>query len=303
MNALPPNVAAVLDRLTDPVLFIHGEIFHSQQVTAASKENRLSPHPYRRARESRTLGSMAEKVAVEKVVFATLTGAVRWSGGTTLLRKGRRYAASDPLVVERPTLFQAGDPGNEPRSTVPPRPTRRCWVCGAEFAFRQGHMRYCGATCRRRRERWLAGMARKVLRGAGADPRRPDASCSVAEARGWLAGVVAHLDVVQRFSGYVVGRCDPGDAVGPGPRQSDPDIRWSLPGRGDLQAACRSEVPRLSEMVHGGREFVAAVERRAAEVARSRVRPADPDRAERLARLDDEVSGWLARLDGEPADV
>jgi len=43
--------------------------------------------------------------------YANRTGAVRWSGGTTLLRKGQSADDDHPLVRERPDLFDDNEPG------------------------------------------------------------------------------------------------------------------------------------------------------------------------------------------------
>lgn len=43
--------------------------------------------------------------------YATMSGAVRWSGGTTLLRKGQSADDTHPLVLERPDLWTDVAPG------------------------------------------------------------------------------------------------------------------------------------------------------------------------------------------------
>ncbi|MGW3346790.1 hypothetical protein ACWDA3_26055 [Nonomuraea rubra] len=43
--------------------------------------------------------------------YSKVTGAVRWSGGTTLLERGMSAAEDHPLVVERPDLFTDEAPG------------------------------------------------------------------------------------------------------------------------------------------------------------------------------------------------
>jgi hypothetical protein len=43
--------------------------------------------------------------------YSKIAGAVRWSGGTTLLRKGQSADDDHPLVLERPRLFTAVAPG------------------------------------------------------------------------------------------------------------------------------------------------------------------------------------------------
>lgn len=52
--------------------------------------------------------------------YSKVTGAVRWSGGTTLLRKGQTADPDHPLVKERPDLFDESVPG--PSLSVP-KPT------------------------------------------------------------------------------------------------------------------------------------------------------------------------------------
>ena len=54
--------------------------------------------------------------------YANVTGAVRWSGGTTLLHKGMTADEGHPLVKERPDLFDDTVPGaslTAPRSAAP----------------------------------------------------------------------------------------------------------------------------------------------------------------------------------------
>jgi hypothetical protein len=45
------------------------------------------------------------------VKYSKIAGAVRWSGGTTLLRKGQSADDDHPLVRERPSLFTDVAPG------------------------------------------------------------------------------------------------------------------------------------------------------------------------------------------------
>lgn len=45
--------------------------------------------------------------------YARITGAVRWSGGTTILHKGMSADDDHPLVKERPDLFDDEAPGAE----------------------------------------------------------------------------------------------------------------------------------------------------------------------------------------------
>lgn len=54
--------------------------------------------------------------------YSTVTGAVRWSGGTTLLHRGQSADNDHPLVKERPDLWTDKAPGaslSTPRSTRP----------------------------------------------------------------------------------------------------------------------------------------------------------------------------------------
>jgi hypothetical protein len=43
--------------------------------------------------------------------YSKIAGAVRWSGGTTLLRKGQSADDDHPLVKERPHMFTDEPPG------------------------------------------------------------------------------------------------------------------------------------------------------------------------------------------------
>lgn len=43
--------------------------------------------------------------------YSKVTGAVRWSGGTTILGKGTSADDDHPLVLERPDLFTDEAPG------------------------------------------------------------------------------------------------------------------------------------------------------------------------------------------------
>jgi hypothetical protein len=45
------------------------------------------------------------------VKYSKVAGAVRWSGGTTLLRKGQSADDDHPLVAERPNLWTDEAPG------------------------------------------------------------------------------------------------------------------------------------------------------------------------------------------------
>lgn len=54
--------------------------------------------------------------------YSTFTGAVRWSGGTAILRKGQSADDDHPLVKERPKLWTDVPPGASlatPRSGPP----------------------------------------------------------------------------------------------------------------------------------------------------------------------------------------
>lgn len=45
--------------------------------------------------------------------YANLSGSVRWSGGTIVLRKGQSIDDAHPLLAERPDLFDDQEPGAE----------------------------------------------------------------------------------------------------------------------------------------------------------------------------------------------
>lgn len=57
--------------------------------------------------------------------YAKVTGAVRWSGGTTLIHSGMSADDDHPLVKERPDLFDDAVPGaslSAPKPTPTPAP-------------------------------------------------------------------------------------------------------------------------------------------------------------------------------------
>lgn len=54
--------------------------------------------------------------------YAACSGAVRWSGGLTVLSPGQSIADDHPLVVERPDLFTEAEP--EPDIKMPAKPGR-----------------------------------------------------------------------------------------------------------------------------------------------------------------------------------
>lgn len=56
-------------------------------------------------------------------LYSTCSGAVRWSGGLTVLSPGQSIADDHPLAVERPDLFTGDEP--EPDIKVPAKPGRR----------------------------------------------------------------------------------------------------------------------------------------------------------------------------------
>ncbi|MFI1030738.1 hypothetical protein [Streptomyces sp. NPDC020951] len=54
--------------------------------------------------------------------YAACSGAVRWSGGLTVLSPGQSIADDHPLAVERPDLFTDESP--EPDIKMPAKPGR-----------------------------------------------------------------------------------------------------------------------------------------------------------------------------------
>lgn len=54
--------------------------------------------------------------------YAACSGAVRWSGGLTVLSPGQSIADDHPLVTERPDLFTDAEP--EPDIKMPAKPGR-----------------------------------------------------------------------------------------------------------------------------------------------------------------------------------
>lgn len=48
--------------------------------------------------------------------YSKVSGAVRWSGGTTILRAGQSADDDHPLVVERPDLWTSEGPGADLRA-------------------------------------------------------------------------------------------------------------------------------------------------------------------------------------------
>jgi hypothetical protein len=54
--------------------------------------------------------------------YAACSGAVRWSGGLTVLSPGQSIADEHPLVLERPDLFTDESP--EPDIKMPAKPGR-----------------------------------------------------------------------------------------------------------------------------------------------------------------------------------
>lgn len=234
----------------------------------------------------------------------SVAAVVRWSGGSTLLKTGQRFAATDQLVRERPGLFTTSDPTGAPRSTTPGKPQRRCWVCRYEFTPSQGHARYCSKACRRRRERSLAQTVKWVAKGAKADPRRPADSCTLAEAHAYAAEIQARLARVSQLGGYLHGRGDPADPFGP--PSPDRDIR--VPGdRAELVARTRAEVERLAKVRDAAGEWLHRVEALRAEekALRSTVETYGPGNEvermhrQRVAELEREVSAWSQALESE----
>lgn len=59
--------------------------------------------------------------------YSKIEGVVRWSGGTTVLRRGQSIDDDHPLLSEKPTLFDDEDPGASiitPGAPVVERATR-----------------------------------------------------------------------------------------------------------------------------------------------------------------------------------
>lgn len=54
--------------------------------------------------------------------YAACSGAVRWSGGLTVLSPGQSIADDHPLAIERPDLFTDDSP--EPDIKMPAKPGR-----------------------------------------------------------------------------------------------------------------------------------------------------------------------------------
>lgn len=53
--------------------------------------------------------------------YAKITGAVRWSGGTTILHEGMSADDGHPLVAERPDLWTTQAPQADLRAPAGPR--------------------------------------------------------------------------------------------------------------------------------------------------------------------------------------
>lgn len=51
--------------------------------------------------------------------YSKIEGALEWSGGTLLLRRGMSIDDDHPLLAERPELFDSKDPGAD-LSTISP---------------------------------------------------------------------------------------------------------------------------------------------------------------------------------------
>lgn len=50
---------------------------------------------------------------MEGMLYAKMDAVVRWSGGTTVLRRNQSIDPDHPLAAERPELFRDDDPGAE----------------------------------------------------------------------------------------------------------------------------------------------------------------------------------------------
>jgi hypothetical protein len=240
---------------------------------------------------------MARAPAEVEVCYSVITGVVAWSGGKALLRKGDRFAVTDPLVLARPDLFGASDPCDVPRSSLPPpRGRRYCWVCREPFTPGQGHQVYCSGKCRRARERSLARATRWVLDGRAGDPGRPPDGCTKVQALAFVAELEGRLRAATSLYGHLRGRADPagaGDPLAPPSRDPEVAVRVAKP---ELRGLAAKEVTRLSAMVADERRWAEhlgvpkPVDPRAAEQAAHRAR--------RVAALGAATDRWLADMEG-----
>lgn len=55
-------------------------------------------------------------------LYSSCSGAVRWSGGLTVLSPGQSIADDHPLAIERPDLFTSEEP--QPDIKLPAKPGR-----------------------------------------------------------------------------------------------------------------------------------------------------------------------------------
>ncbi|WP_430783915.1 hypothetical protein [Actinoplanes sp. G11-F43] len=116
---------------------------------------------------------MAETAVTEPPLYPKLTGMIAYTLGMEAVREGVPYRGHPLLPIERPELFG--------RTQSPVRngammPNPSCWTCGETFTPKQTGQRYCGAECRRMRERELSRAIRITNRvGKPADiPRGAD---------------------------------------------------------------------------------------------------------------------------------
>jgi hypothetical protein len=256
---------------------------------------------------ARTSSEQAEVVYVD-MPGPGIAGVVSWSGGRVLLKSGQRYRATDPLVLARPELFSATDPTDAPRTSGAGvgRAPRWCWVCRKRFTPGQGTQRYCGAKCRRARERWLARTIRAAGRGRAADPVRPGSDCELGQARAYADEVSARVGDMERLGGYLSGRCDPGDWAAPH-RTPDPDVQVPNLLRPGLAKLVAGEVRRLDQLRAGLGEWLVMVERAVAErkalqATVERYGPgnsAETTHRARLAELVEQAERWGRELDRE----
>jgi hypothetical protein len=192
-----------------------------------------------------------------------INGVMRWSGGTIVLRTSATFDAADPVVLARPDVFTT-DP-LPPKTTAVAKPTRRCWVCRQTFEPSQTQQRYCSPEHRRQRERSLAATIRQVLQGQSADPKRPPGDCTGKEAAEYAKAVEARLSAYSKLSGYLAGRCDPGDPTGP--PTPDPEISPKIRRKPGLSRLVGEEVRRLAVVRSAAWDFAMARERGARTAA------------------------------------
>lgn len=185
-------------------------------------------------------------MASPSVVYARQTAVFRTRAGASLvIRLGERFAADDQAVIERPDLFTRDDPGLRRSTPAPVHPRRRCWTCRAWYEVTQSSQRYCGAKCRRARERWLTRTCRLVLKGSRGDPRDPGPTATVPEVNRWLADLSTRISEFERLSAILCGRADPVDPAYPAADEVPVPVRTSA---AEFGAVIAGEIRRLCEV-------------------------------------------------------